>query len=58
MQISTFVIVFLLSVNLAIAQDESSPGQDAKLGVDQKIEQKLKMEWSTISYIALTCCSG
>jgi tetratricopeptide (TPR) repeat protein len=43
MQISTFVIVFLLSVNLAIAQDESSPGQDAKLGVDQKIEQKLKM---------------
>ena len=43
MQISTFVIVILLSVNLAIAQDESSPGQDAKLGVDQKIEQKLKM---------------
>jgi tetratricopeptide (TPR) repeat protein len=30
-------------VNLAVAQDESSPGQDAKLGVDQKIEQKLKM---------------
>jgi tetratricopeptide (TPR) repeat protein len=43
MQISTFVIVILLSVNLAVAQDESSPGQDAKLGVDQKIEQKLKM---------------
>lgn len=43
MQISTFVIVFLLSVNLAIAQDESSSRQDAKLGVDQKIEQKLKM---------------
>ena len=43
MQVSTFILVLLLSVKLAIAQDESSPGQDGNRGVDQKIEQKLKM---------------
>lgn len=43
MQVSTFILILLLSVKLALAQDESSPNQDGNRGVDQKIEQKLKM---------------
>lgn len=43
MQVSTFIIIFILSLNLAIAQEVADPGQGNARGVYQKIEQKIKM---------------
>lgn len=43
MQVSIFIVILILSLNLAVAQDAVDPGQDNARGVGEKIEQKIKM---------------
>jgi len=43
MQVSIFIVILILSLNLAVAQDAVDTGQDNARGVGEKIEQKIKM---------------